>query len=342
MIEVFPNFCRVHLLLEHGGERLLCRYGKTFLKALVDYPDPFVPTLRWRDRAPVAVGDEVFVERDVTPDRGFILKLAARRNEIVRLAPGQVVGATPSPYGGMLVYRHVVAANVDELVIVASWTTPAFERDWVELLVIAARAAGVPASLCLTKVDLLPPDQTLKNWVDEANLAPLGIPIFAVGANKPRVSEVENARASFAGEASLRHRLQGRRIIFFGKSGVGKTSLLRRLLGIPEERSPALASHDALRVGELGSTNDLGRHTTTVARLFAGPEGAEWIDTPGVRRFVPVQIRPEQLIRYFPQIHGANCAQPGCLHLSESGCQAPPTADLARYRAFHQILKPLG
>jgi ribosome biogenesis GTPase len=119
----------------------------------------------------------------------------------------------------------------------------------------------------------------------------------------------------------------GKTIVFCGESGVGKTSLLRALL-----------KSDVGRVGDVNPFTGKGRHTTTGAILLGGPSASRWIDTPGVREFGIANISPSQLAHYFPEFREVSCAQSGCLHQDESGCQVQ---SLARYESYRKILDSL-
>jgi ribosome biogenesis GTPase len=207
--------------------------------------------------------------------------------------------------------QHVVAANVDFLVIVTSATTPAFTPGLVDRYLVAATFAGIEPILCLNKVDQLAPDalQPTRAYRE------IGYSVFEI-STKQRI-----------GIDGLLDRIRGKGAVFCGQSGVGKTSLLRVLLGT-----------DVGKVGAVSDATGKGKHTTTAAILLGGPEGSDWIDTPGVREFGLAEIKPEQLKDQFPEFRDLICQAPGCLHEIEEGCAA---RSLERYPSYRRIIASL-
>jgi ribosome biogenesis GTPase len=108
---------------------------------------------------------------------------------------------------------------------------------------------------------------------------------------------------------------------------VGKTSLLRVLLGTAVGK-----------VADVSGATGKGKHTTTAAILLQGPEGSDWIDTPGVREFGLAEIQPEQLKDQFPEFNNLKCQAPSCLHESEEGCAA---RELPRYSSYRRMIDSL-
>lgn len=291
--EVFPSLCRVRM--DGDASELLCGYRR----ASVFRHDEEV-----RERSPVAVGDRVRVARR-GPREGVIEGLCQRSSFLSRPAPGRGKEA-----GGRV--RHVIAANVEELVIVTSEAEPGFNAGLVDRYLAGAAAAGIPPLLCFNKIDL--------------NLSPVGdrpADLYrSLGFETREVSAKERR-----GTAELRARLLGRSVAFCGQSGVGKTSLLRALLEV-----------DIGRVGEVSAATGKGRHTTTGAILLHGPEGSRWIDTPGVRELGLAGIDASRLAGLFPELRGLRCALERCLHRDESGCEA---RTLPRYASYRRILESL-
>lgn len=204
-----------------------------------------------------------------------------------------------------------MAANIDLLVIVVSAEQPTFSPGLVDRFLVGAAVEGVPCLVCVTKIDLVPPDQMelprawqLYNDLDYA------------------VAEVCSKKS--IGMDSLRHQITGKTVVFCGQSGVGKTSLLRALLG-----------SDIGRVGEVNAHTGKGRHTTTGAVLLGGPQQSKWIDTPGVKEFGLAQVSSKSLSTYFKEFKELPCTQPTCQHLDEPGCAVK---DLPRYPSYRRIL----
>ncbi len=185
--EVFPNQCAV--ILDESHQRMACTYRKAKL-----------PQLEQKDRAPVAVGDRVVVEKISNTD-GVIDGVCKRQNELVRPSPERAT-------------RHVLVANVDVLAIVAACTEPPFSPGLVDRFLIAALAQKIETVICVTKMDLWPGGE--KPWQLYQDLG------FQV---------VELSVETDLGIDRLNSLIQGRLTTFCGHSGVGKTSLLNQLLG---------------------------------------------------------------------------------------------------------------
>lgn len=259
--EVFPNCCRVRM--DDSVATPLCQYKRNAV---------FGRTVHGlRQRSPVAVGDRVKTTVYGSSD-GVVEGVAARRNHLARPAPGREDAVV-----------HVLAANVDLLVIVASVHEPDFSPGLVDRFLVAAQAASIPALLCVNKVDLAGSGH--RPW---ALYEEIGIETVSVSASTGE------------GIEPLRRRLTGVSAVFCGHSGVGKTSTLSALLG-----------HEVGRVGEVSESTGKGRHTTTGAVMLEGPEGSRWIDTPGVRSFGLTGVAPDELIDFFPELKGLGETEAG-------------------------------
>lgn len=249
-----------------------------------------------RERSPVCVGDRVRVEA------GVIVGRCQRRNRLIRPAPN-----ARNPL------LHAVVANIDLLVVVAAAREPEFSCGIVDRFLVAASAQNIPAVLCLNKLDLLEP-RGQKPWSCYQ----------AAG-----VTLLETSARSAAGIGELASLLRGKAAAFCGHSGVGKTSLLRRLL-----------ENDGLgRVAPLSASSGKGRHTTTAAVLFPGPAGSAWIDTPGIMNFGLVEVKAADLLSHFPELAAASarCAG-GCRHEAEKDCAV---RRLPRHESYRRILNSL-
>lgn len=291
--EVFPNQCGVKM--DGTGLKPLCSYRR----AGVVSKDKSGKEVR--ERSPVAVGDRVLVLQ-TGDSTGVIEGICTRKNSLSRPAPGRE-GTS---------HAHVLAANVDFLVIVASAAKPEFSSGLVDRFLVAAEAEGIPVVLCVSKIDLMDNPSAQPPW---GIYRELGYAIFEVSGK------------NHLGLEPLLQLILGKTVVFCGHSGVGKTSLLRGLL-----------KADVGRIGEVNEQTGKGRHTTTGAILLGGPEGSQWIDTPGIRAFGLANIPPEKLSQNFPEFRGLQCAQVGCYHLDEEGCLAKT---FPRYEAYRRILQSL-
>ena len=252
--------------------------------------------LSTEQRHPVAAGDWVQI-RDES-GVGVIQSIEQRRNSLCRASRGR---------------RHVLVANVDQVVIVGSAAMPDLKPALLDRLIVAAESAGIRPIICINKIDL----------VDASRLVPLAGVFARMGYATALCSAITGV-----GIARLRHELGGRVTAIVGQSGVGKSSLLNAL-------DPQLS----LRVAEVSRENEKGRHTTTTARLIPHALGAHnhdslqngqqdsqnggaFVDTPGVRQFQLWQIVPAEVPAAFRDLRPlANlCRFPDCSHTHELDC----------------------
>jgi ribosome biogenesis GTPase len=210
-----------------------------------------------------------------------------------------------------------VAANIDQILIVFA-VEPAPHANLIDRYLVAAEATGIAPVLVLNKIDLLPDGGgDLRDLL--GRYEGLG---YAV---------VTSTTAREDGLAALRERLGGRTSVFVGQSGVGKSSLIDRLL--PDEE---------LRIGALSKDSRKGTHTTTTARLYRLPgaggaagehaagghaakdlaDSGELIDSPGIREFGLVHLDEQQVAEGFIEFHEwlGHCHFRDCRHRQEPGC----------------------
>lgn len=287
--EVYPKLCQV--VMDDTGERLLC----AFRRAGVLKADEV------RERTFVTVGDRVKVAR--SGDQGVIEGVCERRNRLLRPAPGKE---------GKVVH-HVIAANLDLVVIVVSAREPAFTPGLVDRFLVATQAAGIEPLLCVTKMDLYEPAGGPSPWQLYRDIG---------------VEVLEGSAKIAAGFDALRSRILNKTVLFCGQSGAGKTSLLRQLLGA-----------EIGKVNEVSEATGKGKHTTTSTVLLGGPGEAKWIDSPGVREFGLAGIEPLKLAEYFPEFKSVQCAVSSCTHSGEEGCAAVALPRHASYLRVFQSLK---
>ncbi len=251
----------------------------------------------------VVVGDEV--EADVSGPRAVIESVLPRRNLFSRRAAGERK------------VEQVVAANLDQVVVVVSIAEPEFKPGFVDRVLGQAEHFGIPARLVLNKTDLGAPAEEQAILDDYARAGCAGHLTCA---------------KSGAGVDAVAHACAGRRSLFVGHSGVGKSSLLN-----------ALAPELALVAGAVNLKTGKGRHTTTAAWLVRTVSGLELIDTPGVRSFALWGISSRDLEQAYPEFRrvlGA-CRFNDCRHTAEPGCalRAAVAAGEVAGRRYESFLK---
>jgi ribosome biogenesis GTPase / thiamine phosphate phosphatase len=242
---------------------------------------------------PVAVGDAVrFV--DIQDGRGLIIEVLPRRNRLARR----------DPYPGMHKFEQVVVSNVDYVIPVFAAACPTPKWGLLDRYLTSAESLNIPALVVITKLDLIRDpsrgsDNELQSAIDVYRR--IGYPILLT--------------SSISGEGldELRHILKGRVSAFVGKSGVGKTALLNAL-------EPGLGLRvSAVGTGEVGK----GKHTTSAAEMVTTAFGADIVDTPGMREFGLIDMEPDDLAGFFPEMRpfiGKCKFGLGCSHNEEPGC----------------------
>ncbi|MFG1940195.1 ribosome small subunit-dependent GTPase A [Micromonospora tulbaghiae] len=282
-------------------------------------PDaPLVTAMRARElgRKSVVVGDRVGLVGDTSGSPGAlarIVRIAERTSVLRRTADDDETTAE-----GRL--ERVVVANADQLVIVSALADPPPRTGFIDRCLVAAYDADIEPLLCLTKADLAGPEAVLGYYTE------LELPYVLIRPDSDL--------------AALRALLAGRVSVMVGHSGVGKSTLVNRL--VP----------DAERAVGTVSAIGRGRHTSTSAvalRLPAEP-GADgdtgWIvDTPGVRSFGLAHVSAESLLHGFPDLVEATVDCPAnCPHTAdEADCAldawvAAGKADARRLASYRRLL----
>lgn len=243
----------------------------------------------------LAVGDEV------TLCRNRIGEIRERRSVLERRDPSHPERS------------RVLAANVDDVVIVTSAADPAFRPGLIDRVLLAVEQGGAKPLICLNKVELIPAPGDLERLEIYSRL---GIPV------------VHTSCATGEGVDELGRLLKGRTCVFTGHSGVGKSSLVNRLC-------PGLG----LATGEVSIK---GRHTSSSSFLHEETDGTRIIDTPGIREFGLAPLAAAELAGHFQEFGdvAGRCRYGRCTHTHEPDC-AVRSAGLPRYALYLRLATTL-
>ena len=262
------------------------------------------------------VGDDV--EFDINDDgSGVLTAIDTRHNHISRKAP-KIKGAG---YRGERL-EQVIAANIDNLFIVTSIKSPEFNDRQVDRILVTAENSSITASIIINKTDL-DNEKSADKWSKTYN--ELGYKVFKTSA---KIN---------LGIAELKNSLAGKKNLFWGTSGVGKSSLLNAMY-------PELD----FNVGEISISSDKGKHTTVTSVMKKVDETTFVIDTPGIREIDPYGIKKEDLGHYFIEfqkyIH--DCRFNTCTHDHEPGCAVTEAVEqgeisLQRYKSYLNLLETI-
>jgi len=284
-----------HYSVQALTKEIPCVISSRLRKELV-YPTAAASSLRHAVQSvreleqvdPLAIGDEVrFL--DAGDGSGMITEILPRRNKLSRQAtvPGQHA------------FEQVIVANADQVIPVFAAASPIPKWGLLDRYLVATEAAGLPALICVTKIDLAGQNEALQATLAEYR---------RIGYRIQLVSTV-----SGEGLTELKQALAGRISVLVGKSGVGKTSLLNAL-------QPGLGQRvKAVSQGKQGK----GLHTTTQLEMFPLESGGAIVDTPGIRELSLWEVAGGDLALYFPEMRhlvgkckfGLNCRhdeEPGC------------------------------
>jgi ribosome biogenesis GTPase / thiamine phosphate phosphatase len=240
----------------------------------------------FKESNPIAVGDRV--QFDSMGNEGIITEILPRENHMLR----QSVKRTG--------HASVLAANIDQVLVLATLKQPRTSLGFIDRVLVTAESFRIPQLIVFNKKDLL----TANEFAELDELIKLyqqiGASVILISAEHD--AEVENVHAH----------LQGKVTLVAGHSGVGKSTLLNRLL-------PQLK----LATGAISDYSEKGTHTTTFAEMFQINETTFIIDTPGIKEWGLVAMGQQEISDYFPEMRDLrlNCKFGSrCLHLNEPTC----------------------
>ncbi|WP_409151905.1 ribosome small subunit-dependent GTPase A [Sphingobacterium sp. BS-2] len=236
---------------------------------------------------PIAVGDRVEFEIEQGQQSAVITKLEPRKNYIIRRSVN------------LSKQTQIIGANLDLALLVVTLASPPTSTGFIDRFLVTAEAYGIPAALVFNKLDLFSEEglEILAEYI--AIYENLGYPCFTVSA-----LERENIE-------TLNEVLKDKITLISGHSGVGKSTLIN-----------AIIPGSDLKTGNISDWSDKGKHTTTFAEMIDLPFSGKLIDTPGIRELGIVDIEPQELSHYFPEMRNLlnQCKFHNCRHINEPGC----------------------
>ena len=263
-----------------------------------------------RSTNPVAVGDHVEI---ITNQEGtaFISAIEDRRNYIIRKS------------SNLSKQSHILAANVDQALLVVTVNYPQTSTTFIDRFLASAEAYSVPVVLVFNKHDLLSEE--------ELHYEKMMCTLYETVGYKC----VEISAETGEGVEQLFPILKDKISLLSGNSGVGKSTLINRLI-----------PHASQRTAEISDAHNTGMHTTTFSEMIELPGGGYLIDTPGIKGFGTFDIEKEELTSYFKEIFhfSKDCRFSNCTHTHEPGCAVIKAVEdhfiaASRYQSYLSMLE---
>ena len=262
-----------------------------------------------RSTNPVAVGDRVEIIRN-QEGTAFINAIEDRRNYIIRKSQN------------LSKQSHIIAANVDQAFLIVTVNYPQTSTTFIDRFLASAEAYSVPVTLVFNKTDLLGEEERHYQDMMMTLYNTVGYRCVAISAETGE------------GVDALLPMLHDKITVLSGNSGVGKSTLINRIL--PDVN---------LRTAEISDTHNTGMHTTTFSEMLELPQGGYIIDTPGIKGFGTFNMEPEEITSYFKEIFkfSKDCRFNNCTHTHEPGCAVLKAVEdhyiaASRYQSYLSML----
>jgi len=235
---------------------------------------------------PISVGDEVDLLLN-SNDEVVIKNIYPRKNYIIRKSVNLSKEA------------HIIASNLDLAVLVVTVINPLTSPGFIDRFTVTAEAYKIPLVIVFNKIEVYDSKALIKLETFEKSYSNAGYDTL-------RMSVLENI-----GIQEFERKIKNKTVLISGNSGAGKSTLINKI--IPELD---------LKIGEISSIYNTGKHTTTFAEMFDYDDKTQIIDTPGIKGFGLVDLNKNELSRFFPEMLKVlkNCKFHNCKHIKEPGC----------------------
>lgn len=235
---------------------------------------------------PVSVGDYVNITTN-QEGTAFITEIEDRRNYIIRRS------------SNLSKQSHIIAANLDQCLLIVTINYPETSTTFIDRFLASAEAYSVPVKIVFNKVDAYSEEEL--QYLDAI------IKLYEhIGYKCFKISAQENI-----GINQIKQELAGRTTLLSGHSGVGKSTLINKIIPNAD-----------LKTANISSYHNKGMHTTTFSEMFPIEENGYIIDTPGIKGFGTFDMEVEEIGHYFKEIFAmsGNCKYNNCTHRKEPGC----------------------
>lgn len=263
-----------------------------------------------RSTNPITIGDRVEIEEN-REGSAFITAIDDRRNYMIRRA------------SNLSKQSHILAANIDLALLVVTIHYPQTTTTFIDRFLATAEAYGIPALLVFNKTDRYDADEL-------EYLEGLMTLYRTIGYDCMKL-----CAASGEGIDALSDKISNKITLLSGHSGVGKSTIINKLL--PQAK---------LRTKDISEYHKAGVHTTTFSEMIPLPNGGYLIDTPGIKGFGTIEMQGVEVAHYFPEIfkHSADCRFSNCTHTNEPGCAVREAVEAhyisqSRYKSYLNILE---